>query len=123
MRGRRVVVAEDDSALRVAVTAVLAYELGVHAVGAPDGAGALRLIEEGPPSLLLTDLQMPGMDGYELIRWLKANPATRALPIVATSAAGSRDRALFAGCDAFVAKPFDLDDLVGVVRRLLEAAP
>ena len=72
---------------------------------------------------MVTDLRMPALDGYALVRALRGAPATAGVPVVGISAAGEEERALAAGCDAFLAKPFGLDDLVRLARRLLESAP
>ncbi len=74
------------------------------------------------PDVILMDLEMPGIDGWEATRRLKANPRTRDIPIVALSAhalAGSREKALAAGCDEFDTKPVEFDRLVGTIRRVL----
>ncbi len=70
------------------------------------------------------DLEMPGVDGWEATRRLKGDPDTRDIPIIALSAhalAGSREKALAAGCDEFDTKPIEFDRLVGTVRRVLAA--
>ena len=116
-----VLVVDDDDAIRAVVAAALAFELGVRVFWARDGAHALaRVGALGPPALVVTDLRMPVLDGYGLIRALRSASATARVPIVGISAAGEEQRALAAGCDAFLAKPFDVDELVRVVRRLLE---
>jgi two-component system cell cycle response regulator DivK len=68
------------------------------------------------------DLEMPVIDGWEATRRLKSNPETREIPIIALSAhalAGSREKALAAGCDEFDTKPIEFDRLVATVRRVL----
>jgi two-component system, cell cycle response regulator DivK len=68
------------------------------------------------------DLEMPGIDGWEATRRLKANPETCDIPVIALSAhalAGTREKALAAGCDEFDTKPIDFDRLVGTIQRLL----
>jgi two-component system cell cycle response regulator DivK len=68
------------------------------------------------------DLEMPGIDGWEATRRLKANPETCDIPVIALSAhalAGTREKALAAGCDEFDTKPIDFDHLVGTIQRLL----
>jgi len=68
------------------------------------------------------DLEMPVVDGWEATRWLKGNPQTRDIPIIALSAhalAGERDKALAAGCDEFDTKPIEFDRLVATLRRIL----
>jgi CheY-like chemotaxis protein len=70
------------------------------------------------------DLEMPGIDGWEATRRLKSNTQTRHIPIIALSAhalAGSREKALAAGCDEFDTKPIEFDRLVATMRRILAA--
>ena len=74
------------------------------------------------PDIILMDLEMPVVDGWEATRRLKADPQTRAIPVIALSAhalAGSREKALAAGCDEFDTKPVEFDRLVATMRRLL----
>ncbi len=74
------------------------------------------------PDIILMDLEMPIVDGWEATRRLKGNPKTRDIPVIAFSAhalAGERDKALAAGCDEFETKPIEFDRLVMKVRRLL----
>ncbi|MFT6396553.1 MAG: CheY-like chemotaxis protein [Bradymonadia bacterium] len=76
-----------------------------------DGGESMRaLLEEQLPGVILMDLRMPGEDGIELTRWLKANPVTAAIPVIAITAdlvRASRAAAMDAGCVAFVGKPID----------------
>jgi CheY-like chemotaxis protein len=74
------------------------------------------------PDLVLMDLEMPGIDGWEATRRLKSNPQTRDIPVIALSAhalAGSREKALAAGCDEFDTKPVEFDRLLATMRRVL----
>lgn len=74
------------------------------------------------PDLILMDLELPVVDGWEATRRLKSNSATRDIPIIALSAhalAGSREQALAAGCDEFDTKPVNFDRLVTTIRRVL----
>jgi two-component system, cell cycle response regulator DivK len=89
---------------------------------AEDGEKGCDLASAERPDLILMDLELPGIDGWEATRRLKGNPATRDIPIVALSAhalAGSREKALAAGCDEFDTKPIEFDRLLATVRRLL----
>ena len=73
------------------------------------------------PDVIIMDLEMPVLDGWEATRWLKSNPQTREIPIIALSAhalAGERERAFAAGCDAFDAKPIQFERLLATLRRL-----
>ena len=83
---------------------------------------AMALTER--PDIILMDLEMPVVDGWEATRRLKDDPQTRDIPIIALSAhalAGEREKALAAGCDEFDTKPIEFDRLVGTLRRVLAA--
>ena len=89
---------------------------------AEDGERGCQMATQEKPDLILMDLELPGVDGWEATRRLKANPETRAIPVIALSAhalAGSREKALAAGCDEFDTKPVEFDRLMGKVRKLL----
>lgn len=76
------------------------------------------------PDLILMDLELPDIDGWEATRRLKSNPQTRDIPVIAVSAhalAGSREKALAAGCDDFDTKPVEFERLLATIRRLLQA--
>jgi two-component system cell cycle response regulator DivK len=78
------------------------------------------------PDIIVMDLELPGIDGWEAARQLKSDPRTRDIPIIALSAhvlAGARAEALAAGCDEFDAKPVDFERLVATIRRLLAGKP
>jgi two-component system, cell cycle response regulator DivK len=89
---------------------------------AEDGERGCEMAAQEKPDLILMDLELPGVDGWEATRRLKANPATRGIPVIALSAhalAGSREKALAAGCDEFDTKPVEFERLLGKVRKLL----
>jgi CheY-like chemotaxis protein len=95
-----------------------AYEL----VTASDAMQALHAIEQRIPDLILLDLQLPGVDGLELTRRLKANPQTRTIPVVAVTAyamKGDEEKARSAGCDGYLVKPVDKRTLREVVKNML----
>jgi len=125
-RDRSVIVVEDDEGVRTVLQWALAGELGAYATVAHDGAEALKWAQRLLPTLLILDLGLPTIDGFEVARRLKADPATRRIRIVAISAmvpvGDARERALAAGCDAFVPKPFQVDALLDVVHHQLLAA-
>ena len=116
-----VLVVDDDRFIRDVVTACLEDEPGIRTAAAGDGQEALRLVAGERPAALVLDLAMPRVDGFEVCRRLKADPATRSIPLIAMSAGERRRSALDAGCDDFVAKPFDVDELCGTVRRWLDS--
>ncbi len=89
---------------------------------AEDGAKGCETAETEQPDVVLMDLDLPVIDGWEATRRLKANPKTSHIPIIALSAhalAGSREKALAAGCDEFDTKPVDFERLVGKIRQVL----
>lgn len=118
----RIAVVEDNADNRLLVDAILsdAYEV----VPYEDGPAALAGIPRERPALVLLDISLPGMDGSEVLRRLRAEPALVGLPVVALTAhamAGDRERYIAAGFDGYVSKPIvDENDLLGEVRRLLE---
>ena len=119
-------VVEDDEALRDLLARELGHELGAYTVVARDGSEALRWGRRLKPSVIILDLSLPNVDGFEVAHRLKADPATREIGIVAVSALTPRDKtrdlALAAGCDEFVPKPFDVEELIETVHRRLLAA-
>jgi two-component system cell cycle response regulator DivK len=91
-------------------------------VPAGDGAAACTAARSERPDLILMDIQLPGLDGLEATRRLKAAPPTRAIPIIGLSCYAmpeDREKALQAGCDEYETKPIDLPALLEKIRRLL----
>lgn len=91
---------------------------------AGDGAEAVAAVAAAPPDLVLMDLGLPVLDGWEATRQLKADPATAAVPVIALSAhatAEAKEKAFAAGCAAFESKPVQLDRLVGTIQSVLAA--
>ena len=95
---------------------------GYEVIVAVDGEEGVARAKADAPDLVVMDLSLPGIDGWEATRQLKATEETRGIPVLALTAhamAGDRDKALAAGCDDFDTKPVDLPRLVGKVERLL----
>ena len=89
---------------------------------AEDGQQGVEMAKSEQPDLILMDLELPVIDGWEATRRLKADRETRAIPIIALSAhalAGAREKALAAGCDEFDTKPVQFDRLLGKISRIL----
>jgi CheY-like chemotaxis protein len=89
---------------------------------AEDGEKGCEMAAAERPDIILMDLEMPVVDGWEATRRLKGNPQTRDIPVIALSAhalAGEREKALAAGCNEFDTKPIEFDRLVATVRRIL----
>jgi CheY-like chemotaxis protein len=115
-----VLLVEDDPATSEMMETVLAMMLGVGPVLAPDGQEAIRKARELKPDLILLDIVLPELDGLEVARRLKADPATAATPVIAVSVLGDERRdALAAGCDDYIEKPFELDYFVHKVEKYL----
>ena len=98
---------------------------GYEILVAGDGHAALGLAREAQPALILMDLSLPRIDGWEATRRQKADPATRTIPVIALSAhalAGDREKALSAGCDEFETKPVDFARLRAKIAALLEGS-
>jgi two-component system, cell cycle response regulator DivK len=95
---------------------------GFELVYAGDGAEAVSLTKEQKPDLVLMDLSLPIMDGWEATRQIKADPSTSTIPIIALTAhamSGDREKALAAGCNDYDTKPVDLPRLLGKIDTLL----
>jgi two-component system cell cycle response regulator DivK len=93
-------------------------------VTAEDGEKGCAMARSERPDIILMDLEMPVVDGWEATRRLKADPQTRDIPIIALSAhalAGEREKALAAGCDEFDTKPIEFERLLATLRRVLAA--
>jgi len=91
-------------------------------VEAADGEAALALAASERPDLILMDMSLPVLDGWEATRRLKAAPATRPIPVIALTAhamVDDRERSLEAGCDDFDTKPVEIERLLGKIARLL----
>jgi CheY-like chemotaxis protein len=89
---------------------------------AADGASGVSAARSAPPDLVIMDLGLPVMDGWEATRLLKEAPETRAVPVIALTAhalPGERDKALAAGCDEYDTKPVELARLLGKIEALL----
>ena len=117
-----VLVVEDDASIRGVLQAALAAE-GCEVLIAKDGASALDLAARRAPALILLDLRLPGMDGSEFARAYHQLPGRHAPTIVLSAAPDARELASELGVEAFVPKPFDLDDLMRLVERYLGRMP
>jgi CheY-like chemotaxis protein len=95
---------------------------GYEVVVAVDGLEGLAKARAEAPALVLMDMSLPVLDGWEATRELRADPATRSIPIIALTAhamAGDREKALAVGCDDFDTKPIELERLLGKIEALL----
>jgi signal transduction histidine kinase/ActR/RegA family two-component response regulator len=122
LRGRHVLVVEDEKENQALIRTVVEDLLGGKAIVCDDGERALHEALEAPPALVLLDLMLPGVSGWEVARRLRQSPRTRDVPIIAVSAlarAQEREAAVHAGCDAYLAKPFTPEDMGRVIVATL----
>jgi len=119
-----ILLVEDNENNRYLLTFLLERH-GYRVVHAGDGPSAITLAAGARPALILLDIQLPGMNGYEVARRLRADPALAAVPLVAVTSfamAGDRERAFEAGCDGYLEKPIDPRTFVGQVEAFLDGA-
>ena len=121
MAGELILVVEDNDKNRKLVRDVLTHK-GYEVIEAETGEDGVRLARERRPRLVLMDIQLPGIDGIEALRQIRAHDATRAIPIVAvTASAMDRDRQqiMAAGFDAYQSKPLNVKEFMAAVQAIL----
>jgi DNA-binding response OmpR family regulator len=123
---KRVLCIEDHPEMIELIRLILGRE-GFEVEGALGGREGLKAMQERPPDLILLDLMMPDVDGWEVYRQIRADEELRQIPVIAVTAkAQSIDRVLglhIAGMDDFITKPFGPKELTASVRRVLGTAP
>lgn len=113
----------DDNPVNLKLIRILLAGEGYDVHTASDGENALRVLQDLRPQMILMDIQLPGIDGLELTRRLKADPMTRDITILGLTAyamKGDEQKILAAGCDGYIAKPIDTRTLPAVIQRYLE---
>ena len=119
---KQLLVVDDDPSLLLAVSETLRAE-GYEVVTARRGAEAMVRVAESLPDLIISDIRMPGMDGYALVRNLRSSPRTRLIPIVFLTAkdeTADRIEGFRTGVDAYLTKPFESEELTAVVASILD---
>ncbi|HEY0469529.1 MAG TPA: response regulator [Polyangiaceae bacterium] len=120
----RILIVDDELDNRELLQIILSWS-GFVTETAESAEAALKCIAAESPDLILLDLMMPGIDGYQLTALLKQNPETRNIPVIMLSAmsdSATRDRALSTGADAYITKPIDRSELCEQVRGVLDLA-
>ncbi|HYO95672.1 MAG TPA: hybrid sensor histidine kinase/response regulator, partial [Polyangiaceae bacterium] len=110
---------EDDPANRLLVRKLLT-PAGFEVIDAVDGLEGVRKARDERPDLVLVDISIPGLDGYEVTLRLRSDPDLRGMPIVAITAEGNRDASLAVGCDGYLQKPIDARSFADTVRGYLQ---
>jgi CheY-like chemotaxis protein len=121
MEGQTILIV-DDTPQNLKLARVVLVNEGFDVRTASNAEDALRLLRTVTPRLILMDVQLPGMDGLELTRRLKADPATRPIRVIALTAyamKGDDEKAFAAGCDGYITKPVDIERLAAVVSSYL----
>jgi signal transduction histidine kinase/CheY-like chemotaxis protein len=122
LTGRRVLIVEDEPDNQELMRTVVVDLLGGQAVVCGDGERAVFEAVEHPPALILLDLMLPSLSGWEVARRLRQNQRTKDVPIIAVTALArsqERESALHAGCDAYLSKPFAPDDMARLIAATL----
>jgi len=119
---KRILTVDDSGSIRQMVGFVL-KEAGYDVVSAVDGQDAVEKMKESPVEMMITDLNMPNMDGIELIRWTRANPDHKFIPVIMLTTESQMDKKQLgkeAGATGWIVKPFNPDQLLSVVRRVMK---
>jgi two-component system cell cycle response regulator DivK len=122
MAGETILLVEDNERNRRLARDILTFN-GYRVVEAVTGEDALRLAAAEPPALVLMDIQLPGIDGIETLRRLRAEAATAAVPVIAVTASAmthDRQKIMAAGFDGYETKPIELKSFLATVRRALQ---
>lgn len=125
MAGERILLVEDNLVNR-RMAEFLLKARGLVIIEAVNGMEAVERARSERPDLIIMDLQLPGMDGLEATRIIKADPELRHIPVVAMTAyamSGDRERVLAAGCDGYITKPIDTKEFPLTILRYLAARP
>jgi two-component system, cell cycle response regulator DivK len=112
----------EDNLQNLKLAQLVLHKAGHAVLSAESGERGLQVAAESQPDLVLMDVQMPGMDGLETTRRLKADPRTAHIKVVALTALamkGDAERILAAGCDAYLAKPYQYQQLLEAVNKAL----
>ena len=121
---KRVLVVEDEPNIITSLVFLLENS-GFEVASREDGQIALKHILSDPPDVLVLDVMLPRLDGYEILRELRANPQTQTLPVLMLSAKGQRQdrqKAFDCGADLFITKPFSNAEVISAVKKLAAQA-
>ena len=121
MRKKRILIVEDEESL-LKLESILFTSKGYSVTGVRDGKSALEAIARERPDLVVLDIMLPDLDGFEICRSIKENPETRSLPVIMLTAKKSSldlERGRLAGADSYITKPFKSVKVLEVIEGLL----
>lgn len=121
MAGKKILIVEDEESL-LKLESILLTSKGFEVNGAPNGVAALESIRQDPPDLVLLDIMLPEMDGFEVCRRIKEDPETRHIPVIMLTAKKSREdmsRGEKVGADWYITKPFKSAMVIETIQRFL----
>ncbi len=122
MNAQQPILVIDDNLINLKLIRVILTKKGYEVQTATNAMEALSLLETIHPSLILMDIQLPGMDGLTLTRKIKATPRTSTIPIVALTAyamKGDEQKTRDAGCDGYISKPIDVESFITMITHLV----
>jgi twitching motility two-component system response regulator PilG len=122
MEHKKILIVEDEESL-LKLESILLSTRGYKVAGVTDGLKAMMAIENEKPDLVLLDIMIPGIDGFEVCRRIKANPLTARLPVImltAKKSSADQARGVEVGADAYMTKPFKSVKIIEVVEELLK---
>jgi len=125
MAGELILIVEDNEKNRKLMRDVLQFK-GYQTVETETAEEGIRVAQESHPTLILMDLQLPGMDGIAALGHLRADPTTKSIPVIAVTASAmthDRQRILAAGFDGYQTKPIGVKEFIEVVRQVLDRHP
>jgi twitching motility two-component system response regulator PilG len=125
MNKNRILIVEDEESL-LKLESILLSSKGYQVFGATDGRTALGEVDHIKPDLILLDIMLPELDGFEVCRLIKVNPETSGIPVVMLSAKKNRqdiERGAQVGADAYVTKPFKSAKVIEVIESLINRVP
>ncbi len=123
MEGLRFLIVEDSPTMRQLISFSLKRFKGCTILEAVDGVDALKKLQTEEVDMILTDINMPVMDGLKLVSLIRQNPKTKSMPIIIITTEGAqedRERGLALGADAYISKPIQSSNLLKVISDLLE---
>ena len=125
VKRNRILIVEDEESL-LKLESILLSSKGYNVIGFADGPAAIEEISRNLPDLVILDIMLPGMDGFEVCRRIRNDPASSKVPVIMlTARKNSQDmeRGFQAGANAYITKPFKSAQLVGTIERILASMP